>query len=259
MEFTKLIDTFILPEVQAELDTVKPQLNGRMSYNTNIVEWLKPLIDLSGFYVYPVNGITEAINWWQKREERTIQRSKSDYEWVDYDRVKHIRNTVRYVSCPNSFDGNYTDIPTDVPVVLDIAYAGCVPIKPIKMTKNIERVFYSLSKPFGISNIRTGWYFTRRPDVKLKSLHIDAGYYNYCANQYAEHVINTFTLDYVHKELVEIQQDVCRQYDLTPSDCVWLATSTDEKYKDYRRSIDSSVARLCITRLIREQYDKRNK
>ena len=51
---TKLIDTFILPEVQQELNSVQPVLSGRQPYNTNIVEWLSPVIDLSDFFVYPI-------------------------------------------------------------------------------------------------------------------------------------------------------------------------------------------------------------
>ena len=254
MEFTKLIDTFILPEVQAELDKIKPSLNGRQTYETNIKTWLKPMIDLKDFYVYPMNGITECINWWQKSETRNVRKAKGDYEWVDYNKVMTLGNTVAYVSCPSSIDGNYTDIPDEVPVVLDLAYVGCVPVKPIKMAKNIEKVFYSLSKPFGVSNIRTGWYFTRRPDAKLHALSIEAMYYNYCATQYAEHIINTYSLDYVHNKLKDIQIEVCNENNLTPSDCVWLATSTDYKYKEYMRNKD--VARLCITNLLKERYNE---
>ena len=252
MKFTKLVDTLILPEVQAELDTIKPMLNGRQPYDTNIKSWLKPLIDLSDFYVYPMNGITEGINWWQKNEKRGVYKYDGDYEWVD-----NTGNQVLYITCPSSIDGNYKEIPTDRPVVLDIAYAGCVPVRPIPITKNIEKVFYSLSKPFGVSNIRTGWYFTRRPDARLHKLHIEAAYYNYCAGQYAEHLINKYSIDYIYTQLKNIQQTVCAEYNLTPSDAVWLATSTDEIHKEYRRHKHTDVARICITKLIKEQYEKR--
>lgn len=256
---TKLIDTFILPEVQAELNSVQPTLNGRQPYKTNIVEWLSPVIDLSGFFVYPVNGVTEAINWWQSKEKRNIHKATGDYEWVDtgWNSIWADKEEVHYVSCPSSIDGNYTNIPTDVPVVLDIAYVGSVPIKKIPMTPNIEKVFFSLSKSFGVSNIRTGWYFTKRPDVKLHALHREAMYYNYCATQYAEQLINTYSINYVHSKLKDIQAKVCNKYNITPSDCIWLATSTDKKYIDYRRSND--IARLCITEFIKEEHDNQTK
>ena len=262
---TKLIDTLILPEVQHEINSIVPELNGRQPYNTTIKEWLAPIIDLSGFFVYPINGITEGINWWQNKEKRTIHKADGDYEWVDTGLHSLYKDnylafstpdwgSVHYVSCPSSIDGNYTDIPTDVPVVLDIAYIGSCPIQKIQMTKNIEKVFFSLSKGFGISNIRTGWYFTRRPDVKLHELHVNAMYYNYCATQYAEHIIKTYSLDYVHNRLKDIQLEVCNENNLTPSDCVWLATSSDYKYEKYMRNKD--IARLCITNLMRERYNE---
>ena len=252
---TKLIDTFILPEVQQELDSVRPILNGRQPYNTNIVEWLAPVIDLSDFFVYPINGVTEAINWWQNKEKRNIQKAEGEYEWVDtgWNTLWAEKEEVHYISCPSSIDGNYTNIPTDVPVILDIAYIGSVPIKKIPMTPNIEKVFFSLSKGFGISNIRTGWYFTKRPDVKLHALHVDAMYYNYCATQYAEHLINTYSINYIHSKLKNIQAKVCNTYNFIPSDSVWLATSNDNKYADYRRC--NNIARLCITEYIKEIHD----
>ena len=252
---TKLIDTFILPEVQQELDSVQPILNGRQPYNTNIVEWLAPVIDLSDFFVYPINGVTEAINWWQNKEKRNIQKAEGEYEWVDagWNTLWAEKEEVHYISCPSSIDGNYTNIPTDVPVILDIAYIGSVPIKKIPMTPNIEKVFFSLSKGFGVSNIRTGWYFTKRPDVKLHALHVDAMYYNYCATQYAEHLINTYSINYIHSKLKNIQAKVCNTYNFIPSDSVWLATSNDNKYVDYRRC--SNIARLCITEYIKEIHD----
>ena len=255
---TKLIDTFILPEVQQELGTIVPHLNGRHPYETNIKQWLSPIVDLTGFFVYPVNGITEAINWWASKEQRNIHKADGDYEWVDegMHNLWAKSNDVLYMTCPSSIDGNYVDIPTDVPVVLDIAYVGTTAIKKINIPPNVEKVFFSLSKPFGISNIRTGWYFTRRPDAKLNWLHVEAQYYNYCALQYAEHLINTYSLDYVHSKLKAIQADVCRELNVTPSDCVWLATSKDKKYTEYQRS--GNIARLCITKLIKVKYNGRN-
>ena len=249
---TKLINTFILPEVQQEIDTIVPQLNGRHPYETNIKQWLSPVIDLTDFFVYPVNGITEAINWWASKEQRNIHKAEGDYEWVEegMHNLWAKSNDVLYMSCPSSIDGNYVNIPTDTPVVLDIAYVGTTPIKKINIPPNVEKVFFSLSKPFGISNIRTGWYFTRRPDARLHMLTIEAMYYNRCALQYAEHLINIYSIDYIHSKLKDVQLQVCNELDITPSDCVWLATSTNDTYIDYRRT--SNIARLCITELLKE-------
>lgn len=250
MIVTKKVNSLLLPEVKDILATVDPKFNGRMPYETKIKDWLSPIIDLSDFYVYPVSGITTAIDWWTLNEKRGIYKYDGDYEWVD-----NTGNEVLYISCPSSIDGNHTTIPTDVPVVLDLAYVGTTSITKIPMTKNIEKVFYSLSKPFGIGNVRTGWYFTRRPDIKLHNLTKEAGYYNYCASQYAEILLDNFDVSYIHNAFHDQQISICSEHGLTPSDSVWLSTSKDSKYQEFRRN--SAIARLCITKYMKEwEYDK---
>ena len=190
----------------------------RHPYTTKIKEWLKPVIDLEDFYVYPMNGITGCLDYWASRERKGIFQNKGDYEWI-----MQTGNDMQYISVPSSIDGNFVEVPQDVPVALDIAYVGTTAIKKIQVTPNVEKVFYSLSKPFGIQNARTGWYFTRRPDSRLHKLTYEAEYYNY----------------YVDKQIA-----ICEEHNLTPSDSVWLATSKDEKYKDFVRA--NNTARLCL-------------
>jgi len=252
---TQLVDTFILPEVQRELDTIVPKFNGRQEYDTKIKEWLSPIIDLTDFFVYPINGITEGLNWWQGKEERSVYKQDGDYQWISNSKTTSNDPGILYMTCPSAITGSYVDIPTDIPLVLDIAYVGSVPKQKINIGPNVEKVFFSLSKSFGIGNIRTGWYFTRRPDAKLHQIHIKSMYYNYCAFQYAEHLINTYGIDYVHTKLKDIQLQVCSEHNFMPSDCVWLATSPNDEYAAYRRG-SSKIARLCITKLIKEQYYK---
>lgn len=245
--YSKRVNTLILPEVKEQLDTITPVLNGRHKYKTSIVEWLKPIIDLSGFHIYPMNGITHTIDWVQKTDPRGIYMHDGDYEWV-----QQTGDELRYISCPNSVHGNHVDIPTDVPVILDLAYVGAAKPQPIPMTPNIEKVFYSLSKPFGVHNIRTGWYFTRRPDARLHMLNIDAGYYNHCATQYAEHIINNFEVSHPYDRWRDLQVSACEANNLTPSETVWLGTSLSEEFKEYRR--DGKIARICITELLKGKF-----
>ena len=69
-------------------------------------------------------------------------------------------------------------------------------------------------------------------------------YYNYYAHQVAETIISNYDIDYVHKRLNGEQQRVCEQLNLTPSDSVWLATSTHEDWSKFRRQDD--IARICL-------------
>lgn len=236
--FDKRIVPPMTQEVLATISQIQIPYTGKSKYETAIKEWLSPIIDLSGFYVYPADGITGAINYWLSREKRTVLRQVGDYEWVN-----STGNEVLYMTSPSSIDGNYTTIPTDIPVVLDIAYVGSTAIRKIELPDNVEKVFYSLSKPFGMQNIRTGWYFTKRPDVMLHKLTYEAHYYNYFAHACAESIISKFDIDYAYKYYIERQLEICNEYNLTPSDSVWLATSEDEQYKDYIRK---HLARLSL-------------
>lgn len=244
------VRTNVLNEVNHAVEPLKCDLDGVLQYSTNIVQWLKPVIDLSDFYVYPMNGITEGLNWWMAKEHRTIYMDEGDYQWV-VTRGSPYDDAIKYMSVPSSIDGNFKQIPNTGAVALDLAYVGSTEIEEIKIEKNVEYVFYSLSKSFGIRNVRTGWYFTRQPDPRLEALTHSAKYYNYYANVVAEKIISNFDIDFVYNSLYNKQTELCTELDIVPSDSVWLATSTKEIYKKFRRSKD--IARLCLAGCYNEQ------
>lgn len=236
------IRTSVLPEVRDVINKITPDYDGIENYKTEIIKWLSPVIDLSDFYVYPTNGITEGLNWWYNKESRGVWRASGEYQWID---IKGSSGPyIQYMSVPSSIDGNFTDIPSSIPVALDLAYVGSTCVKPIKINQNVEYVFYSLSKSFGVRNTRTGWIFTRKPDKKLEQLVYGAKYYNYFANSVSETIINNFDIDYVHSRLEKNQLSVCSELDLTPSDSVWIATTTNDEYFKFRRK--GNIARVCL-------------
>jgi len=232
------VRTGVLSEVRKTCESVIVDFDSVKHYKTNIKEWLYPIIDLKDYFVYPISGITEGLNWWYNQENRTVDMLEGDYQWI-----KKTGNDMLYISMPSAIDGNIHDIIDDRNIALDLAYVGSTEIRPIEI-KNVERAFYSLSKPFGIRNIRTGWYFTKTEDVRLKNLTESAKYYNYYAHDVAEKIIETFSLDYVYSTLSNQQKEVCKNLDLTASDSVWLATSTKEEYSKFRRQKD--IARICL-------------
>jgi hypothetical protein len=235
------VRTFTLPDVKNSIEGLIPTYDSVQHYKTSIIDWLKPVVDLSGFSVYPMNGITEGLNWWYNRETRGVQMNTGDYQWIE---TKSSSSYMFYQSVPSAIDGNFADVRTDVPVALDLAYVGSTRVKPIEISNNVEYAFYSLSKSFGIGNIRTGWYFSRNPDSKLESLIYSAKYYNYFAHNIAETIISKFDIDYVYNTLTDKQKRVCDALGFTPSDSVWLACTTQDEYKKFRRYKD--VARICL-------------
>jgi len=244
------VRTKVLPEVRKVVDTVKADYDSVRHYKTDIVNWLKPIVDLSDFYVYPTNGITEGLDWWWGRSEYHIWSAPGEYQWVDHKRSGMAPHYV-YQSIPSAIDGNYCEVDSHTKVALDLAYVGSTSIQKIELHRGVEKVFFSLSKPFGIRNIRTGWYFSRVPDTKREALTSSAKYYNYYAHDVAETVINNFDIDFVHNQLYNEQKRVCEELNFTPSDSVWLATTQNQEYAKYMR--DGKNARICLAGVYNEE------
>ena len=245
LDHSTAVRTSILPEVYSTIKDIPVDFDSVIEYKTNIIEWLKPIVDLTGYYVYPRNGITEGLDWWYNRESRGVNVRVGDYQWIN---SKNGEGKIAYISLPSSIDGNI-DIGTKLcPIALDLAYVGSTKIKPIKLD-TIDYAFYSLSKPFGVRNIRTGWIFTKEPDPKLEALTFSAKYYNYYAHQVAEKIISNYDIDYVYNRLYNEQLRVCTELNIKPSDSVWLATSTHNDWSKFRRK--GNLARICLARVFK--------
>lgn len=234
------VRTNVLDEVKTAVEGLKCDLDGVLHYSTSIVNWLKPVVDLSKFHVYPMNGITQGLDWWYDKERRAVTLERGDYQWIH---PKAGTKRIHYVSVPSAIHGNFVDIPQNTPTAVDLAYVGSTQIKRIDIPKNTEFVFYSFSKPFGVRNIRTGWIFTRTPDERLDAITNSAKYYNYYANSIAEEIMKNFDIDFVWNKLKDKQKSVCETYGFTPSDSVWLATTENAAYDKFKRG---SVNRLCL-------------
>lgn len=237
------VRTNILPEVEKTISTVVPDYDSVKKYKTDIVKWLKPIIDLSAYSVYPTNGITEGLNWFAGTSKYNIWKNSADYQWID-NVNNRMHPCIHYQSIPSAIDGNFVEPGSYEKLALDLAYIGSTKVQKIKINNNVEYVFYSLSKSFGIRNIRTGWIFTQQPDVKLEGLINSAKYYNYYASDVAETIINNFDIDYVYNRLYTKQKEICNILNFKPSDSVWLATTTDPEYSKFRRKDD--IARICL-------------
>jgi hypothetical protein len=243
------IRTFPVREVLSAVENYQFQDHTAVRVlDTQIVEYLQPYVDLSAFeYVYPVNGITEALNYWQWQETRSIEIAAGDYQWV----TGKPAGEVIYVSNPASYDGNFRDVPDDRPVALDLAYLLSTAPQRITVTDNVERVFFSFSKCFGLRNYRIGYYFSRQPDQRLQALHQSAKYYNYYSMGLGEHLMNTVDPGVVYRTLEPYQYKICNELDFQPSDAVWLANTQNPVYNKFKRNYTN---RICIADLIKEQY-----
>ena len=244
------IRTFPIIQVEIILDNfLYEDYTEVKHFDSDITEWLKPVIDLSDFkYLYPANGVTEGINYWYMQEKRKIIRHKDDYVWLPESKDGEIL----YMSNPSSADGNIIDIPTNIPVALDIAHIGSCPSRiRIKVTDNIEKVFFSLSKCFGLRNYRIGYYFSREPDEQLERLINSAKYYNYHSMALGEEIIKKVTPFTVNRKLLKYQLKLCDSLGLHPSDSVWLATTTEKDYDKFKKG---NINRISLCDLIKDEY-----
>ena len=244
----RALRSFTLKEVSDIVNTVVPDLEAMESYKTKIKDWLSPVIDLKGFSVYPTNGITEGLNYWMAYEKRRIYMNEGDYIWLPNNR----EGEIFYMSSPSSIDGNYKKVPTDIPVALALAYIGSAKPQKIEIGPNVEFVFFSFSKCFGLKNIRTGWLFSRKSMPRLEALTLKYRYYNYYAHQVAEKIIDNFKIDYVYNKLKDDQIEVCKEMNLEPSDVIWIATTNNSEWNDYKRA---NKNRICISK---ELYEYRH-
>lgn len=253
-----------IPSVQELLGTVRVTNYTRGSgeakkrldlLETLYREWVKDIIDLKDFrYCYFVNGVTDAINQWIATEDRSWQYFEGDYEYANMisgkgNNTKYLNNTdVLYVSNPACSTGNFiklNDIPN--PVILDCAYIGSTLKHKIAVPKTTEQIWFSFSKGWGLVGQRAGLVFTKLPH---KSLHpmkrVEA--WNYTSVETALAIVQTYEIDTIASEYKPVQRRLCKQYNLEPSDCFFIATSRDEQYKVRRRIKD--IARLDLSVLM---------
>ena len=255
--------------------------SGQATHELNWVEnehrqWVSEIIDLSDFpHCYFTNGTTDAIHHWRMTETRPWQKFEGEYQYMDMigsegkvccdvpgQYMKDGRSAIPavidkdkplYISIPSAADGNFFNPqkrgPIEAPVILDCTYIGATDIQRIDVPKNTEQVFFSFSKGFGMVGQRLGLVYTKEPHPSLERLK-SVECWNYNGVQLISQIIGVIPVDGMWKKYREKQLEVCKEYDLTPSDCYFLATTKDPYYKERRRMRWNDNARICITPLL---------
>ena len=255
--------------------------SGQATHELNWVEnehrqWVSEIIDLSDFpHCYFTNGTTDAIHHWRMTETRPWQKFEGEYQYMDMigsegkvccdvpgQYMKDGRSAIPavidknkplYISIPSAADGNFFNPQKrgsiEAPVILDCTYIGATDIQKIDVPKNTEQVFFSFSKGFGMIGQRLGLVYTKEPHPSLERLK-SVECWNYNGVQLISQIIGVIPVDGMWKKYREKQLEVCKEYDLTPSDCYFLATTKDPYYKERRRMRWNDNARICITPLL---------
>lgn len=221
-------------------------------------DWIKEIVDLKDLkYFYFVNGVTDAINQWCLHEKREWQFFKGDYEYPHAitgtgEKVVSIDpNKVLYISNPFCATGDFVDIENiETPVILDCAYVGATKKQEIKLPKNIEQVWFSFSKGWGLIGQRLGVVFSR---YKIPSLEIMkmVECWNFNGVELAHLILDNFDPDSTFKMNMQKQQEICNDWDFEPSDCFFIAKSYKQEYKVRQRI--PGVARIDLSKFFNEE------
>lgn len=219
--------------------------------------WVKDIVDLSEFeYAYPTYGVTTAIDQWLIDNPNKVQTFPGEYGWVSEQRKSTFDNSqtaaTAYISNPFSSNGNFhTRHETlELPTFLDCAFIGTTKKNRLEITPNIKTIGFSFSKGFSVNLFRTGFVFSKN---KIPALHtlMSYNYYNLSSIAVSRLLMKNFSVDYIYNKFRPTQLEICEENNLNPSDCVFLATSTDPKYDHYKRS--DGTNRLCLSR----EYERR--
>ena len=238
-------------------------------------EWVKDIIDLSDFkFCYFTYGATDAIHHWQLTEKRPWQKlCAGEYEYPDFvgtpgkitcdvpgqnmdEQTGRCSlkgnidpNNPLYVSVPSAADGNYFDISyIKAPVILDCMYISSTDKQRINVPKNTEQVFFSFSKGFGLVGERLGLVYTKEPHATLHLLK-EFENWNYTGVRSMQLIMKNFAVDEMWNRYRDKQVQICKDYDITPSNCFYIATSRDKFWSRRRRMSWNDTARICITSL----------
>ena len=154
-----------------------------------------------------------------------------------------------YISNPACATGNIISLDkVDNPVILDCAYVGSTGIHRIDPPINTEQIWFSFSKGWGLIGQRSGLVFSKRPHRSLNIMkRVEA--WNYTSVEICLAIIANYDIDTVYNEYKQKQLQVCTDMKLTPSDCFFIANSTDNKYEQRRRT--GEIARLDLSKLLR--------
>ena len=261
----------------------KAQDGKEKEFLNQFVIWSRDVIDLNLVlypHFYACAGSSEAIReaiWELKKDGKRLVLFKNDYEGylafaqsskLDYiiiDKNDYIsfdfqNNDSIFLSNPSSIDGCFWDRYEDfmshmeanfpqVSIGIDLCYVGTTlnPAHKINLNySNINYVFYSCSKVFGIYYHRIGGVLSKKP---MSGLIGNMWFKNMFSLELATKLMKNFHSSYFsekyqkHRQLVIEQLEKDLNIKTKPSDVFLLAIS-DNVIDEFKRD---NISRICIT------------
>ena len=190
----------------------------------------------------------------------------AEWKWIyNYGQVKEGDAVI--ISCPFSDTGRVKEDMREllewcssikVPVLIDMAYFGmCYGISINVDQPCVEEVTFSLGKTFPIIGARAG--------IRLQRTEIDDavlfanqhGIVNNFGAMIGEYAMSCWSPDYIANKYMKDQLIICNQLELKPTNCIIFALTDKTEYEQFNRG--NNLTRLCISKLLVEQHDRRKK
>lgn len=235
------------------------------------------LNSIRGLEKFPIsafsNGTTESFDkFYLKYRNRRLRCFRGEYMYhlasanAYFDNFAYIdedtldKNDVVIFSLPFADTGNEPDgiekilslcSNLQIPVLVDCCYFGnCADINFNFDHECIEAVVFSLSKTFPVQHLRIGIRFTRVDDDDPLLVYNKNKYINRLGAAVGIEFMKRYSPDHNFQTYRHTQEDFCRTLGVSPSKCVFFATSLNS-FHEYNRGTQSN--RLCFSKYLKSQ------
>lgn len=266
--------SFFVGGVNNELAGVQDLQFGRDELSdlfSDLKFWLKDFVDLSDFpHVYPQGGIIGAINYSvAELGHRSIYTLPGEFPYIKELYPNSITlepaimnkgklsDSVFYLSYPSCLDGSVLKDLEQLAelfseVWIDLAYVG-TQFQPIRLIppENTTRIFFSMSKAFGMGAQRCGFLFSNGPLELLQTL-VEKKYFSSYAMRCAEHVIKGYPLQTAKIFFEAAYHQACKKYDLQKTN-TYLIAKTQRSEFDFWKNEELGCNRIPMGRVIENE------
>ena len=218
------------------------------------------------------NGTTEAFDkFYLKNSTRRLRFFRGEYmyhfaaashyfknsAYIEDDDIRE--NDAVIFSLPFAGTGNKHDLTESIlescerlkiPVLIDCCYFGvCGNIDFNFNYDCITDIVFSLSKNFPVQHLRIGMRLTKEDNDDPLFVYNKNNYVNRLSAAVGLELINRYSPDYNYQRYRKTQEEFCKTLKVSPSNCVFFATST-ESFRDYNRGIKEN--RLCFSKYLKD-------
>lgn len=253
---------FLKSAVPITLQTTKEDLDVYQQFSNDFDLWIR-------LYSGPIggipkqsmitNGITDALHQlYIKYQTIGIFSGEYGYHNLVHNTTYNLEDAdAIIISHPFSADGmsSHDKIALadklNKPLIIDCAFFGaCSGISfDFSQYNNVVAVMFSLSKSMGTGANRVGKIYTEL-NLPSKVLNIN---YPFLGNVlYHQQLLAKTTPNCVANKYREVQLEICREYDLVPSDTVMFGLDYTNTYDEYKRG---DINRVCISHMINRSID----